>query len=145
MRMRPVRRSTEVRTETPSTIEAYHSSDDPTLEPRRFLHIGTLEQARMRGGRHIHRLTIRSGGRMPRLRDHGSWSVRTLMRHARRNRIAVYLNRHEGIPIEEFDEARRVGDIDRMADREFRRLMPSARDSWILLDVTAVVSVEIVP
>jgi hypothetical protein len=124
-------------------IEAYHSSADPNLAPARLLHVGTLDQARMRGGRHMHRLMIRPGVRLPRLRDHGSWSVRTLMRHAARARVAVYLNRHEGIPLEEFDRARAIGDIDRMTDTRFRQLLPSAMDSWIILDPAAVVSIEL--
>ena len=123
-------------------IVAYHSSDESHLEVRRFLHVGSLAQARMRGGRHLHRLVIQPRGRMPRLRDHGVWPVRVLLRHARRSALAVYLNRHEGIPLEEFDAGRLRGDIDRIPDRLFRRFMPSAADSWIVLDPEVVVAVE---
>lgn len=125
-----------------STIIAYHSTDDDAFEPRRLLHVGSLAQARMRGGRHLVRIDLDPGLRMPRLRDHGSWSVRALMRHARRSRLAVYLNRHEGIPLEEFEAARTRADIDRLTDRDFRRLLPSAEDSWIVLDTSAVIAVK---
>lgn len=123
-------------------IVAYHSSDDAELVARRMLHVGTLDQARMRGGRHLHRVILLPGVRMPRLRDHGSWNPRTLMRHISRARVAVYLNRHEGIPIGEFDAARTRCDIDRLADDRFRRAIPSASDSWIVLDQAAIVSIE---
>lgn len=125
-----------------SGIIAYHSSAEETLEPRRLLHVGTLEQALMRGGRHLHRVILHPGGRMPRLRDHGHWNARTLLRHASRARIAVYLNRTEGIPLEEFEAARARFDIDRITDGQFRRELPSARDSWIVLDPRAIASVE---
>ena len=123
-------------------ITAYHSSVETTLEPRRFLHVGTLEQATMRGGRNLHEVVIRPGIRLPRLRDTGEWNVRTLMRHASRARIAVYLNRYEGIPPEQFEAARAVCDVDRIADSEFRRRVPAAADSWIVLDVDAITSIR---
>jgi len=124
------------------TLIAYHSSNDEELLPKRMLHVGSLAQARMRGGRHLHRVTLQPGIRMPRLRDHGSWNARTLMRHVPRARVAVYLNRHEGIPLEEFDAARARCDIDRLADDRFRRALPSSSDSWIVLDQDAIVSIE---
>lgn len=126
------------------SITAYHSSNHETFEPRRLLHVGSLAQARMRGGRHLFQLELEPGLRVPRLRDHGSWNIRALMRHATRSRLAVYLNRHEGIPLEEFEAARAMTDIDRLADSAFRRLLPSAEDSWIVLDVAAVVDVRMV-
>jgi hypothetical protein len=142
MRMRPPPRRPRADLRLDDTLQAYHSSSDAELAPRRFLHVGTLEQATMRGGAHLHRLTIRTGPRMPRLRDRGSWNVRTLMRHACRSAVAVYLNRHEGIPLEEFDRARSRIDIDRVPDADFRRALPSAADSWIILDPDAVLSIE---
>jgi hypothetical protein len=126
-------------------IIAYHSSGEPTLAPRPLLHVGTVEQARMRGGRHLHRLSLIAPPRMPRLRDRGDWSPRTLARHARRSAMAVYLNRHEGIGLEEFEAARAMADIDAMPDHAFRRLLPSAADSWIVFDPDVVASVERVP
>lgn len=123
-------------------IVAYHSSSEPRLEARRFLHVGTIEQARMRGGRHLHELAISIPSRMPRLRDHGSWNIRSLMRNARRAGLAVYLNRHEGIPLEEFEKARQIADLDRVTDSRFRQLVPSARDSWIVLDPDMVTEIR---
>lgn len=142
MKTRPYRRKQVTPVDDQGMIEAYHSSADEVLIPHRMLHVGTMAQATMRGGRHMHRLTIRVQTRMPRLRDHGSWNVRTLMRHARRSGLVVYLNRTEGIPLEEFERARVKVDIDRVPDSTFRRLMPSAADSWIVLNPEAVVSVE---
>lgn len=124
------------------TIIAYHSSAEDVFEPRRFLHAGTLAQAKMRGGKYLYRLEISPGMRQPRMRDNGDWNVKTLMRYATRARVAVYLNRHEGIPLDEFDAARSTIDIDRLTDREFQRRLPSSADSWIVLDANAILSAE---
>lgn len=123
-------------------IVAWHSSGETDLCIRRGLHVGTPDQASMRGGRHLHRLEIEASGRVPRLRDRGSWDPRRLARHARDAGIAVYLNRHEGIPLTEFDHARGRIDLDAVPDGIFRRLVPSAADSWIILDPATVRSIE---
>lgn len=60
-------------------------------------------------------------------------------------RLATYLNRYEGIPLEEFTSAedapaaRRAGGIDRLSDAAFRKAVPSARDSHIVIDPSIVV------
>lgn len=123
-------------------ITAYHSSNEEELLPRRLLHVGTLDQARMRGGKHLHQIVLQPGIRIPRLRDHGYWNPRTLLRHSRQAKIAVYLNRHEGIPLHEFEEARKRCDIDKLPDSRFRIEIPSASDSWIVIDQTAIVSIQ---
>lgn len=121
---------------------AYHSGAEQVLTPRAMMHIGTLAQAAMRGGRHMHRIEFVTGPRVPRLRDTGSWNVRALRRHACRANVATYLNRHEGIPPQEFERARQRCDIDRATDSVFRRLLPSAADSWIILNAASIRSVE---
>ena len=126
---------------------AHHSSGDERLEIRPMLHVGSLAQARMRGGRHIHRMTITPGTRMPRLRDTGDWGERRILRHAPRAPVLVYLNRYEGVPLEEFEAARvRAAamslTLEDLSDAAFRRLVPSAQDSWIVLDPTCVRDVE---
>lgn len=123
-------------------IEGYHSSNEEEFNPRGRLHIGTMEQARMRGGRHLYRITVSTERRMPRLRDEGAWRERILERHARHADIAVYLNRHEGISLEAFDIARESGNIDAMTDANFRRNVLGASDSWIVLNASAITGVE---
>ena len=42
----------------------------------------------------------------------------------------IYLNRFEGIPLAEFDAVRAAGNnLDTMSDAEFRKAVPSAKDS----------------
>lgn len=127
------------------TITAYHSSSSPTLDPGGPLHVGTIEQARMRGGRYLHEVMLRPAMRMTRLRDEGSWRKDAVMRHARRSPVVVYLNRYEGIPAEAFVRARAQAaekgvDLDALSDSQFRRLLPEAQDSWIVLDPAAATS-----
>ena len=60
-----------------------------------------------------------------------------------------YLNRVEGIPLDEFEAARakltkRKSDgrcpLDTISDARFRRLVPSARDSLVILDPSIIIS-----
>lgn len=101
------------------------------------IHLGTLEQARMRAGRgDVLKVTLRldRAGPIPRVRDQdGSWR-RLLGRHARKGvGVLVYLNRYEGIGL---NSAIAVSEMAaaRSSDRVFRRLAPEARDSYVVLD-----------
>lgn len=124
-------------------LTAYHSSASPVVAPSRMLHVGTLDQARMRGGAHLHEVVIRPPVRMVRLRDIGSWKVETVMRHARRSPVVVYLNRYEGIPREAFERVAAKGiDLDALPDSRFSKLVPEAHDSWIVLDPDAIASIR---
>jgi len=117
--------------------EWWHGSREPLLEIRPFLHLGSLAQAQMRGGRGcvLTRVEILPG-RTLRRRDTGSWKEKDLQAIASRGAGLVrYLNRFEGIPLEEFDEARaRCSDIDSLSDGRFRKLVPSSQDSYLVLD-----------
>lgn len=117
--------------------EWWHGSREPLLEIRPFLHVGSLAQAQMRGGRGcvLTRVEILPG-RTLRRRDVGSWREKDLRAIASRGAgLVSYLNRFEGIPIEEFVEARATcRDIDRLSDAMFRRLLPSAAESMIVID-----------
>lgn len=131
-------------------VVAWHSGDDHldacSIEP--FLHAGTLAQARMRGGRRMTRLTIRFA-RPTRMTDRTEcqWRRRRLVDAVRRGAgVAVYLNRYEGITLESFETARRAAAgirpwrrLDALPDRHFRRLIPQAADSLIVLDPMLVV------
>lgn len=83
------------------------------------------------------RIAIRKG-RVLRRRDTGSWREKDLREIASRGiGVVIYLNRFEGIPLEEFEEARAsCRDIDALSDSRFRKLLPSAHDSCLILDPT---------
>jgi hypothetical protein len=137
------------------TIVAWHSGDGPVdgTSIRPFLHIGTERQARSRAGRVLTRMVLRSDATR-RLRDRAEqdWCTRRLRRLAATGAgYGVYLNRHEGVDIEEISAARtdrrverRCGSIDGVPDRLFRLLVPSAHDSLILVKPELVVSTETV-
>lgn len=118
----------------------YHKTAGPMAEIKPFLHVGTMEQANMRAvGLDANVLPLIVDVQphlVKRLRDTGSWDERKLRALQRKGwQAVVYLNRFEGIPLEEFEAARAaVGDIDRLSDAQFRRLLPSARDSLIVFD-----------
>lgn len=132
-------------------VTAWHSGDGHltpgTISP--FLHAGTLDQARMRAGSKMTKLIIRFE-RPTRLVDRAEcqWRRRRLTEAARRGAgLAVYLNRYEGIPLDRFEEARAeaIGirpwrRLDALPDRWFRRLIPEATDSLIVVDPRLVVA-----
>lgn len=107
---------------------------------RPFLHVGTVEQANMRaagiGAAVIPFFVEVQPHLVKRLRDTGDWDERKLRALQRKGwQAVIYLNRFEGIPLEEFEAARAmVGNIDGLSDAHFRLLLPSARDSLIVFD-----------
>lgn len=130
-------------------VVAYHSGD-VVLDRRSirpFLHLGTLEQARSRAGRIVTKVTARVAP-CARVTDRGenSWRTDRLARHERACRgWIVYLNRFEGLDLDRYLEAKRTRPgLDELPDSAFRRLVPSARDSLVLLDPLLVISCEIV-
>lgn len=121
----------------------YHASEGPLdrncLKP--FLHVGTLEQAKMR--RHkgvIHRLELKQSQRITAMKDTGIWSSARLKQAARRAPLARYLNRFEGISVEDLVEAALYADA---SDSTFKKKVPSAQFSWIILDPSIVRSITI--
>jgi len=128
-------------------VTAYHSGSVHLLRGsiRPNLHLGTLEQARMRTGRRITRVTAIARPCV-RLLDKGEnvWRDERLAPVLRRGlEWIVYLNRTEGIPLDEFEAAAaKHPRFDDVSDALFRRLLPSARDSLILLDPYLVISCE---
>ena len=103
------------------------------------LHLGTEAQARMRNAAFLHEIEI-DATRLRRARDTGgNWAAR--IRAARREGChgIVYLNRYEGIPTARIEDLHARGlleRLDRLSDADFRKLVPEARDSFILLDPT---------
>lgn len=105
------------------------------------LHAGSREQAVMRRPHGIlHRITLKPSARVTRMRDEGSWNRSRILAAARRAHVAIYLNRYEGIAIEHLETAAMH---DASPDDRFRRHVPSARESIIILDPDAIDSIEI--
>lgn len=125
--------------------EWWHGSREPLTGIRPFLHVGSIEQATMRAGRSCHLTRVILGrGRVVRRRDTGSWRSRDLERTLRAGAGMVeYLNRYEGIPLDEVETALSAcRSLDRLTDAGFRRLVPSATDSIIVLDPALATIVE---
>lgn len=128
----------------PEAFTAWHASREPLTTVRPGLHVGTRRQAEMRGGiLHAIGIAASAPARM-RDRSENAWRRDRVDAARRRGRaLVVYLNRVEGIPLEEFETARHRGvDIDRLEDAAFRRLIPSAQDSWIILDPAIVLAIH---
>lgn len=128
-------------------VVAYHSGSAHLVrgEIRPFLHLGTLDQARMRTGRFLTKVTARARPCV-RLLDKGEnvWRADRLKPVIRKGvDWVVYLNRTEGIPLHEFEAAAaKHPRFDDVSDALFRRLLPSAKDSLILLDPLLVLTCE---
>lgn len=119
----------------------WHGSDRPvdrfTEEgPDRALHLGTRAQAEMRNRAFLHEVEVEVG-RVRRSRDPGGdWSGRIRAARADRADAIVYLNRYEGVrvgTIERLALSGRLSGLDRLPDAAFRKLVPEAEDSWVLL------------
>jgi hypothetical protein len=118
-------------------------------------HFGSLEQALMRCGSGSALGRSASRGRIipvylsirraVRLVDRGGITAEQIRSAKSRGYDGiVYLNRYEGIPTERIQALAETGDLadlDRVSDRRFRRLVPEARDSWIVFEPTQIKSV----
>jgi hypothetical protein len=128
-------------------VVAYHSGQDHLRagQIRPNLHLGTLRQAKMRGGRCLTKVVARPAPAV-RLRDRGeqAWCKRRLRAHVRKGKgYCLYLNRHEGIDLDQYLTARSASRaVDTLPDRAFRRTIPSAQDSLILLDPELILALE---
>jgi hypothetical protein len=113
-----------------------------------FSHFGTEAQAKMRGGLKTSRVlpVLVRGTRFKRVKDIGrdQWDLGKLRALERQGYDGiVYLNRYEGIPLEEFDALNASGrDETRLGDTAFKKFCPSAADSYIIFDPRNVRSVD---
>lgn len=100
-------------------------------------HFGSEAQARMRNPKSVMSVLVR-GKRFKRVKDTGRnvWDQKTLARLERQGYDGiVYLNRYEGIPLEQFEALRERGiDDTRLSDAQFKKLVPAAEDSYIIFD-----------
>ena len=110
------------------------------------IHLGTLAQARMRAGRgSVLEIRVRASAlrtsETARVRDRdGSWRDTVKTRSRKGQRLLTYLNRHEGLSTAQVEAICGIGldRLERMGDRDFVRLVPEARDSWVVLDPSLV-------
>jgi len=121
-------------------IEMHHSADGG-------FHVGTRDQATTRARGVLHEIEAEIT-RVRRSRDTGgNWKSKVRDARSRGFDAIVYLNRYEGIPRERFDELMKDGSHDRldaMGDKAFRRLVPEAQDSYIILRAEDVRIVDVV-
>ena len=116
----------------------WHGSDAPRAhfdDALGTLHLGTLAQANMRSaGRYLHLVAV-DVERLGRTRDRGADNRKALERARRAGKSAiVYLNRYEGVDRSELNDALDSGaDLDAMTDAQFRKVIPSASESLVLL------------
>lgn len=132
-------------------MEFWHGSELPrkklTAGYDGGVHLGTREQAEMRNSAFLHRVSFLGDmTRVRRSKDEGlDW--RSKIRSARTAGFdgIVYLNRYEGMSDDGIRALAAHPDPDRMSDKEFRRLVPDAADSFISLDESSVIVREVVP
>ncbi|MCE6959576.1 hypothetical protein LAZ40_10965 [Cereibacter sphaeroides] len=109
---------------------------DPASTHDGGVHLGTLEQARMRNSAFLHEVEV-TLGRCRRSRDRGGdWKGRIMAARAAGFDAIVYLNRYEGLATEVIERLQAqglLGRLDGLSDAAFRRHVPEARDSYILL------------
>jgi hypothetical protein len=126
------------------TLRLYHKTSSPEFDKfAPFSHFGTAEQASMRGavtGSRILPVLVRLG-KVKRMKDSGKWNIAQLRSLERQGyNGVVYLNRFEGIPIEEYDKFGERSNLatylERLPDSKFHQLLPSAADSYIVFDPT---------
>ncbi len=136
-----------VTNDTGAPLAVYHATKASfdAFEPQRHadtgFHFGTRAQAKMRGGSVLLEVYL-SAEHLKRVRDHGKWT-RQQIATARREGYdgIVYLNRYEGIPTERILDLEAKGllkKLDTLSDREFRRAVPEAEDSFIVFEPTQV-------
>lgn len=136
---------------TGESMVLYHGTNaefdilDPAKTVDGGLHFGSLEQARMRNSKRIIQARVELG-RIRRSRDRGGdWKGRIQSAKAQGYGSIVYLNRYEGVPFEELQRALNKGvDLDRISDREFKKHIPQARDSWIVFDPRQIRVLEVI-
>lgn len=133
-------------------LYCFHSGNQPLdrNSVRPGLHLGTARQSLSRGGACLDLITIKPGSQT-RLVDkaENEWSKARIDRADQAGYgYAVYLNRHEGVDLAEVEQARdhpkcRQNDrsVDGISDTLFKRLVPSAQDSLLLIDPSLIVSI----
>ena len=125
----------------PLLLEHRTNGEFDTLDPSKTvdggLHFGTSAQASMRAGKgsRVIRAYLKAKN-IRRSKDRGgNWkSIIASAKRAGMDAI-VYLNRYEGLTTEVIERLSASGDLSRlddMTDAQFRKVVPEARDSYIV-------------
>lgn len=101
------------------------------------IHFGSLEQAKMRNCKIIIKCFLNVRKPIRKVDTIGHWW--NVIKAAKRKYDGIiYLNRYEGIPLEEFQAVRSRGitddTLDGMNDANFKKLIKTATDSYIAFD-----------
>jgi hypothetical protein len=136
------------------TITLWHGSNRPldrfeqSRGPDGAVHLGSRIQAGMRNSAFLHEVEVEIQ-RVRRCRDRGGdWGERVRQARAEGFDAIVYLNRYEGVSaatIERLALSGRLAGLDALPDPAFRRLVPEAEDSYILLHPERVRVLRIIP
>ena len=119
-------------------LTLYHgTSPSFTLKPHEPIHLGTQQQATMRGRGKVVAFTV-TATLFKRTRDAvGDWGRPIAAARRQGYEGLVYLNRYEGIPLARvlaLAEQGYAGErLDALPDHRFKRLVPEAADSYLLL------------
>lgn len=98
------------------------------------IHFGTRPQAEMRGAKGGSLIEADVDIKNPmRSRDTGgNWKDKIRNAKSKGHDGIVYLNRYEGMSLEDIQRAQEAGiDLDRLTDAQFRKFFPNAKDSFI--------------
>lgn len=101
-------------------------------------HFGTIEQAKMRNAKNIIPVYLEAN-KLLKVKDKGGNWNKIIKRAKSQGFDGIkYLNRFEGIPLSDYDNARERGinvsieSLDKMSDIEFKKQIPSAEFSYIV-------------
>jgi hypothetical protein len=123
--------------EDPYAIKLFHGTDKVFDRFAPYSHFGTEAQATMRHPKRILAVTV-TARKFKRMRDTGDWNKAKLRAIERQGYDGVvYLNRYEGIPLEQFEAAYQTmpaDKLDRLSDVQYQKLVPAAEDSYIVFD-----------
>ena len=111
------------------------------------LHFGSEAQARMRNARVLYRVEVDVQNPRRSRDEGGQWASKIASAKTAGHDAIVYLNRYEGIPVERIEALAAAGlldKLDRMDDRAFRRAVPEAEDSVIVLDPSRIRILEVI-
>lgn len=119
---------------------------DPAATRDRGCHFGSREQAAMRNAAVLHLVEIEVT-RVRRCRDRGDFASAVRSARAAGFDAIVYINRYEAMTTERIEALQAAGKLhglDDLTDAAFRRLVPEAQDSLIVLDGDRIRILEVI-
>lgn len=131
----------------PDALAAFLALDIETFA--QGFHVGSLAQARMRARGLVLAYALDLDGLSSRrVRDQvGSWARLCAAERRRGTAVLTYLNRYEGMTTARIEALgqERLARLDALSDARFRRSVPEAEDSHVVLDRRRLRFVGVVP